>query len=265
MYKHFLFCLLTILFASSAVAEELTMNMAEMQAMDKITGRVSIINVPVDGEVRFGTFSVVVRSCKKTAEGEVPEDFAFVDVTDKSFDQEEYNIFKGWMMSSSPAINAVEHPIYDVWLLKCFDGEVKKEDLLTEEQLNKRDNLPRKNEVIALNESLQENTFVTQEVQTISFKDAMYKEKVTPEVQNPVAEKEAGSPQNLLNINEDYESEEDIVRMSDEDFAKALENEAQKLSDQAEQITTQNLENELESEPEDNIEDEIDKELQQVF
>ena len=263
MIKYFIYVLI-FFFSLKASAENLPMNTAQMQALDKITGRVSIIEVPVGGEVRFGTFSVVVRSCQKTAEGEVPEDFAFVDVTDKSFDQEEYNIFRGWMMSSSPAINAVEHPIYDVWLLKCHDTEVKKELLLTAEALEQREKLPRKNEVIAFNESLEENTFEEDAVQTISFKDAMYKEEVKPEVQNPTIEKVAGSPQNLLNITDEYESEEEMVHLSDEDFSKALELETQKLNN-VEQNPVQNLENDIKTDSSDELQEEIKKELQQIF
>ena len=247
--------------ANAAAADT---NMAQMQAMDKITGRVSIIEVPVGGAVSFGTFSIVVRSCKARTEEEVPENFAFVDVTDKSFDKEEYNIFKGWMLSSSPAVNAVEHPIYDVWLLKCFNGEPKKELLLSEEQLAARDNLPRLNEFVAQTQSMQQNTLVDDEPQNISFKDTMYKEEVKPEVQNQLPEKLEGEPQNLLNIDDDYESEEDVVNMSAEEFAKALEQEAQKTLTPANETDIKTLEAQVESAIDDSLEDAIDEELRKA-
>ena len=103
---------------------------------------VSVINVPVDGEVKFGSLSIVVRSCQTRPEEETPDNFAFVDITDTNLQGEELNIFKGWMISSSPATHAVEHPIYDVWLLKCLDTKVAKSQLLSSEQLTARDNLP---------------------------------------------------------------------------------------------------------------------------
>ena len=161
-----------LLSASSVYAAEVDTNMAQMQAMDKITGKVNVIEVPVGGEVKFGSFSVVVRSCKTNSEDEIPENFAFVDVTDKSFDKDEFNIFKGWMFSSSPALNAVEHPIYDVWLLKCFNGEPKPEQLLSEEALAARDNLPRLADVREQQKQLQENSFAKAEPEnnTIEFK-----------------------------------------------------------------------------------------------
>lgn len=123
-------------------AENIEKNTARMQAMDKITGRVNVIDIPVGGKMDFGSFSVVVRSCQTRSAEEIPDNFAFVDVTDKDFEGKESNIFKGWMISSSPATNAVEHPIYDVWLLQCLDKKIDKSLLLSEKELAERDNLP---------------------------------------------------------------------------------------------------------------------------
>lgn len=134
--------LVAFAFAGLAQAEEIDKNTAQMQAMDKITGRVSVINVPVGGEVKFGSLSIVVRSCKTRPVEETPDNFAFVDVADTTLQGEQVNIFKGWMISSSPATHAVEHPIYDVWLLKCYDTEIDEALLLDEERLAARDELP---------------------------------------------------------------------------------------------------------------------------
>lgn len=125
-------------------AAEIETNSAKMQAMDKITGRVNEIIVPVKSKISFGDFSLVLRACKKRPAEETPENFAFVDVADKSFGEDEYNIFKGWLISSTPGINAIEHPIYDIWLLECIDTDVDAKNQLSEDELNKRDNLPTK-------------------------------------------------------------------------------------------------------------------------
>ncbi len=122
-------------------ATEIETNTAKLQAMNKLTGRVSVIDVPVNGEAQFGSFSIVVRACKTRPPEEAPDNFAFVDVVDKQEDGTVSNIFKGWMISSSPALNAIEHPIYDVWLLQCVDSEVDKTKLLTPEQLAARDEI----------------------------------------------------------------------------------------------------------------------------
>ena len=120
---------------AAANAEGIDKNTAKMQAMDKITGRVSVINVPVGGMVQFGSLSIVVRACKTRPMEETPDNFAFADIADKTLKGEDVNIFRGWMISSSPATHAVEHPIYDVWLLSCIDKKVDKKLLLSEEQL----------------------------------------------------------------------------------------------------------------------------------
>lgn len=232
-------CLLGI---SGVKAAEIEMNTAQMQAMDKITGRVNVIEVPVGGEVKFGSFSVVVRSCKTRSEDEIPENFAFVDVTDKSFDKEEFNIFKGWMFSSSPAINAIEHPIYDVWLLKCINTEVKPEQLLSEEALAARDNLPRLEEVKKEQEQLQENSFSKTE-DTIEFKDSMYKEEKAEQIKaDKIVKEDEEGPENLLNIKDSYEEpEEQEVTLPAEELSKALNAESEKLAVKNEEENSQQI------------------------
>lgn len=232
-------CLLGI---SGVKAAEIEMNTAQMQAMDKITGRVNVIEVPVGGEVKFGSFSVVVRSCKTRSEDEIPENFAFVDVTDKSFDKEEFNIFKGWMFSSSPAINAIEHPIYDVWLLKCINTEVKPEQLLSEEALAARDNLPRLEEVKKEQEQLQENSFSKTE-DTIEFKDSMYKEEKAEQIKtDKIIKEDEEGPENLLNIKDSYEEpEEQEVTLPAEELSKALNAESEKLAVKNEEENNQQI------------------------
>lgn len=125
----------------AARAAEIETNTARMQAMDKITGKVSEIDVPVNVPVKFGSFSVLVRKCVTRTPEETPENTAFVDVVDDYNSQEPVNIFKGWMLSSSPALNAVEHPIYDVWLLNCYDKDNKDVKKLSEEELRARDEI----------------------------------------------------------------------------------------------------------------------------
>lgn len=146
----FLFCFYA---PSSQAANGIAKNNAKMQAMDKITGRVSVIDVPVGGMVNFGSLSIVIRSCKTRPVEEAPDNFAFADISDKNLQGDEFNIFKGWMISSSPATHAVEHPIYDVWLLQCTDEKIDKNLLLSEEQLSQHDLLPKAESLLKKNNS----------------------------------------------------------------------------------------------------------------
>ena len=139
-FSAFIFGIFT--FNSASFAENIAMNTARMQAMDKITGRVSVIDVPVNGKVDFGSFSIIARSCQTRSAEEIPDSFAFIDVADSDLNGNLTNIFRGWMIASSPATNAVEHPIYDVWLLSCINKKTDNKLLLSDKELAERNNLP---------------------------------------------------------------------------------------------------------------------------
>ena len=89
-----------------------------LQGLDKVTARISTFEVPIDREARFGTLSIVVRSCQKTPPTEPPESAAFIQI-DEAADGDPRRLFSGWMFASSPALSALEHPVYDIWVLEC--------------------------------------------------------------------------------------------------------------------------------------------------
>lgn len=90
-----------------------------VRALDKITARVIELDLPQDTEVRFGTLAIRARTCRSRPPEEPPETFAFLEIDDVKTNQEYERIFAGWMMASSPALNALEHPVYDVWVIAC--------------------------------------------------------------------------------------------------------------------------------------------------
>lgn len=213
---------------------EIEMNTARMQAMDKITGHVNVINVPVNGMVNFGSMSIVVRSCKTRPVEEAPENFAFVDITDKSLKGEEVNVFKGWMLSSSPATNALEHPIYDVWLLQCLNNKIDETTLLTEKQLSERDNLPmanQQNSQQTVAELKSDNSAAKGNTPTVNQQKAMSEMEY---IQN---EDEENKPENLLepqNTDTEFSFDEE-----DEDSAE-IQNELNRINAEKETKTTDN-------------------------
>ncbi|MGC6454167.1 MAG: DUF2155 domain-containing protein [Candidatus Puniceispirillaceae bacterium] len=97
---------------------------ARMQALDKITARISTLEVPIGTPVLFGTLSVTVRRCAYHPPEEPPEDAAFLEIVDNGYDvtAPPREVFAGWMFSSSPAVSAMEHPVYDITLLSCKPG-----------------------------------------------------------------------------------------------------------------------------------------------
>jgi len=91
-----------------------------MQGLDKVTARVSTFEVPIGVGMRFGTLQIMVRSCDRTPPEEPPESAAFVEIHEMKPGERRTALFKGWMFASSPALNALEHPVYDVWVLECL-------------------------------------------------------------------------------------------------------------------------------------------------
>ena len=106
---------------------------ATLRALDKITGRSTDIEVTVDEPVIFGSLRVTLKSCHQTPPELPPESAAFLEVdgvqavqasevsqvqTDAS-EQDAERLFSGWMFASSPGLSALEHPVYDIWTIRC--------------------------------------------------------------------------------------------------------------------------------------------------
>jgi hypothetical protein len=95
---------------------------AQLQALDKITARISTLSAPIGATIRFGTLEITVRKCAFRPPEAPPENVAFIEVSDRGYDEDGLGnqVFSGWMFSSSPAVSALEHPVYDVTLLNCI-------------------------------------------------------------------------------------------------------------------------------------------------
>jgi hypothetical protein len=102
-----------------ALGETLPEQVALLQGLDKITARVSRFEAQVNTPVLFGTLSIRVRDCEKNPPEETPESAAFVEIDEMRSGQGSNRLFSGWMFASSPALSALEHPVYDIILLDC--------------------------------------------------------------------------------------------------------------------------------------------------
>ena len=113
--------LVMMIAAGGAKADWIEGETARLQALDKITARISTLKVPIDTPILFGTLSVTVRRCAYHPPEEPPEDVAFLQIVDNGYDStaSPREVFGGWMFSSSPAVSAMEHPVYDITLLSC--------------------------------------------------------------------------------------------------------------------------------------------------
>ncbi len=90
-----------------------------LRGLDKITAHVSTFTAPIDQMVQFGALQITARSCDKRPPEEVPESAAFLEIVEARPGEQPQKLFSGWMFASSPALSALENPIYDLWVLDC--------------------------------------------------------------------------------------------------------------------------------------------------
>jgi hypothetical protein len=109
--------------SSAASASYVEKNEAVLRALDKITGRVSVIQMQIGQVAHFGSLAIVANACKTRPPEEDPENAAFLEIRELKQAEDAKLIFSGWMFSSSPALSAIEHPVYDIWVVKCQDRE----------------------------------------------------------------------------------------------------------------------------------------------
>jgi hypothetical protein len=121
--RRFAFVLVAAATAAAVPALAEPYPVAVLQGLDKITARVSRIEAPVGATTEFGSLRITARACDKRPPVEPPESAAFLEISDAKPGEEKVDLFSGWMFASSPALSALEHPVYDVWVLDCMNAE----------------------------------------------------------------------------------------------------------------------------------------------
>jgi hypothetical protein len=92
---------------------------AQLQALDKVTARVSVIEARVGQPVQFDTLTIVVRACHARPPDEVPDAAAWMEITDSRAPAGSAPAFRGWMFANAPGVSMLEHPVYDIRVLEC--------------------------------------------------------------------------------------------------------------------------------------------------
>ena len=90
-----------------------------LETLDKISARVSRVEVPVGTTITFGSLKITQRHCDKRPPEETPESSVFIEIVEEFPDEQPKLEFSGWMFASSPALSALDHPVYDVWVVDC--------------------------------------------------------------------------------------------------------------------------------------------------
>ena len=106
--------------SSPASAQRIENQMAVFAALDKVTARISRLEVPLGETREFGALKITARACYSRPPTEPPKTSTFAEVDELQLDGATKRIFSGWMFAESPGLNAVEHPVFDVWLTECI-------------------------------------------------------------------------------------------------------------------------------------------------
>ena len=96
------------------------MKYAKFRLLDKISNKLIDKTISVNNSDEIETLSVEVYACFTEPPTEISEDYVLVDIID-TFQEVNKNFYRGWMISSSPEVTPLEHPIYDLWLLGCVN------------------------------------------------------------------------------------------------------------------------------------------------
>ena len=103
-------------------AETIEKKYASFKLLNKTTNKVSTKDILVGSKISWETLNIEVLYCASTPPTENPEDYVLIDVYD-TINNENINIYKGWMISSSPDVTPLENPIYDLWLVDCSNDK----------------------------------------------------------------------------------------------------------------------------------------------
>ena len=92
----------------------------EIKILDKVSSKNYKVKISIGEEKVFKNISIKPLKCKNSEFDDSPEIIAYLQVKDlKNTDNDEVFVFNGWTFSSSPSINTFDHPVYDIWLIKC--------------------------------------------------------------------------------------------------------------------------------------------------
>lgn len=108
-----------VLGSAAARADRIENGVAVFAALDKVTARISKLEVPLGQTVQFGALKLTPRACYSRPPTDAPKTTSFVQIEEILLDGKEKRLFSGWMFAESPGLNAVEHPVFDVWLTEC--------------------------------------------------------------------------------------------------------------------------------------------------
>ena len=111
------FFLISLSFAKDAAEGSFT----NLKILDKVSSKNTLLKLKNGELINFKDLSIKILKCKNSEFDDNPEITAYIQVKDITVENNnEVFVFNGWMFSSSPSITPFDHPVYDVWLIKCY-------------------------------------------------------------------------------------------------------------------------------------------------
>ena len=93
----------------------------EIKILDKVSSKTSQLTLDINEETKFENLTIKILKCKNSEFDDNPEVTAYMQVKDVTLDNnDQVFVFNGWTFSSSPSITLFDHPVYDIWLSKCY-------------------------------------------------------------------------------------------------------------------------------------------------
>lgn len=150
--KMFKYALLTCVMSLSAFAANIETDRVMLRGVDKITGRMSTLEAKIGTPVEFGDLSITPQKCITRTPEETPENAAYLEIIERNTKGDVIPVFNGWMFSSNPALSAMEHPVYDIWVLSCVVKAPKTPLIVVKEDTYPLDEMQTENEEVLADE-----------------------------------------------------------------------------------------------------------------
>ena len=117
--KYFYLIFLFLIFSFKSFASDL--RFVEIKILDKVSSKTSQLSLNIEQETKFENLIIKILKCKNSEFDDNPEITAYMQVQDITLkNNDKVFVFNGWTFSSSPSISLFDHPVYDIWLIKCY-------------------------------------------------------------------------------------------------------------------------------------------------
>jgi len=117
--KYFYLIFLFLIFSFKSFSSDL--RFVEIKILDKVSSKTSQLSLNIEQETKFENLIIKILKCKNSEFDDNPEVTAYMQVQDITLkNNDKVFVFNGWTFSSSPSISLFDHPVYDIWLIKCY-------------------------------------------------------------------------------------------------------------------------------------------------